>query len=418
MIIDKVRLKRQAEIVKNWANNFNCQGTLEAVTGFGKTMVGRIAHAWALQHKESSITVVIVPTTALKEQWEDIAIESNWKNYRVWTIQSFIKQKIIICDLLILDEIHMYRAEQFSRCFEIADYSWVLGLTATLSKDHENQGIIDRYAPMCDEITLKEALDEGWINEYRVYNIGVKLDTESRILYDQATKNFGTAMGFFEHDFDLMMKCYTKKKWREEFARLHNDDWVTPKTTWLMARKGLDGMRNRKTLLYNYPAKLDLAVSICREHPERKIVVFGQSIKSADYISKSLGTVAEAYHSKIRSKTVNGKKIGPAKVKKDILARFCKIGVQLYVLVTAKALDMGIDIPVLDTGIVIAGTSKMRQFIQRLGRIVRIMEGKTAVWIEIYVLDSQDVRWLEQRQTGVPRNLIKTIEDPSEIQWN
>jgi predicted helicase len=46
------------------------------------------------------------------------------------------------------------------------------------------------------------------------------------------------------------------------------------------------------------------------------------------------------------------------------------------ILVSCKALDEGLDIPSADVGILLATTSEQRQRIQRLGRILRLQEGK------------------------------------------
>ena len=416
MIIDPVRLKRQAEVVRAWGNNFNGQGTLEAVTGFGKTMVGRIAHRWLLKYKGvDSTVIVIVPSLVLKEQWEGIALESKWRSYEIWTIQSFVKQDHVPCDLLILDEIQMYKADEFRKCFNIADYHFVLGLTAHLDKDDPRQEIIDTFAPVCDVVTMEEAIDGGGGSPYRIYNLGIELDPATRKEYDIISQSYGKCVAFFDHDFKEMMRCYTIKTEREDKAK---ETGLTTSAVYLMARKGTESLRRRKEILYNYPGKLETVVELCREHPERKIITFGQTIDSADYVSKQLGSAAEAYHSKIKSRVIDGKKVGPATVKKDILERFCKPDVKLNVLSTARSMDMGVDIPLLDTGICYAGASKVLQNIQRIGRVVRKQKGKVAIWIEIYILDSQDVRWLSKRQSGLPRDIISDIRSISEISWN
>jgi len=416
MKIDPVRLKRQAEVVRTWGNNFNGQGTLQAVTGFGKTMVGRIAYRWLLQYKgQDSTVIVVVPSLVLKEQWEAIAADSQWGNYEVWTIQSFIKRDIVPCDLLILDEIQMYKAHEFRKCFSIANYFFVLGLTAHLDKDDPRQEIIDEFAPLCDIVTMEQALDGGWVSPYRIYNLGIELDEATRKEYNIVSQAYGKCVSFFDHDFSAMMACYTNKPSRERKAREKD---MPANEVFLMARKGALSIRRRKEILYNYNGKLDTVVEICREHPERKIITFGQTIDSAEYINTQLGPVAEAYHSKIKSRILNGKKVGPAKVKKDILERFCKPDVKLNVLSTAKSMDMGVDIPLLDTGICYAGASKVLQNIQRIGRVVRKQKGKMAIWIEIYILDSQDVRWLLKRQESLPRDIVHHIRHSSEILWN
>ena len=54
------------------------------------------------------------------------------------------------------------------------------------------------------------------------------------------------------------------------------------------------------------------------------------------------------------------------------------------VLVTSKVLDEGVDVPDAELGIIVSGTGSKREFIQRLGRLLRIKpNSKNAKLIEI-----------------------------------
>ena len=54
------------------------------------------------------------------------------------------------------------------------------------------------------------------------------------------------------------------------------------------------------------------------------------------------------------------------------------------ILVSCRALDEGFDVPESNTGIIVAGTSSVRQWIQRMGRILRRTPGKE--FSKIYVI--------------------------------
>ena len=43
----------------------------------------------------------------------------------------------------------------------------------------------------------------------------------------------------------------------------------------------------------------------------------------------------------------------------------------ISILIACRALDEGFDVPAAETGIILAGTSSVRQWIQRMGRILR-----------------------------------------------
>src|SRR5260370_22254174 len=67
--------------------------------------------------------------------------------------------------------------------------------------------------------------------------------------------------------------------------------------------------------------------------------------------------------------------------RKHILDRF-QTG-QYRVIVTSKVLNEGIDVPEAKIAIVLGGTSGAREYIQRLGRVLRKVENRQAVLFEV-----------------------------------
>jgi superfamily II DNA or RNA helicase len=55
-------------------------------------------------------------------------------------------------------------------------------------------------------------------------------------------------------------------------------------------------------------------------------------------------------------------------------------------------LDEGIDVPDASVAIIISGTGSSREYIQRLGRILRKREGKRARLIELVTRDTVETR--------------------------
>ncbi|TRM92630.1 DNA methylase, partial [Sulfolobus sp. B1] len=69
--------------------------------------------------------------------------------------------------------------------------------------------------------------------------------------------------------------------------------------------------------------------------------------------------------------------------RKRVLNTFKNMSSGILVLTTVG--DEGIDIPDANVGIIVTGTGSRRQFIQRLGRILRPYDGKRAKLYEIIV---------------------------------
>ena len=70
MKIDKTRLLRQMKTIDIWKAN-GYKGTLEAVTGFGKTYVACLIIKQMNDRVPEASTTVIVPTRYLRDQWVD-----------------------------------------------------------------------------------------------------------------------------------------------------------------------------------------------------------------------------------------------------------------------------------------------------------------------------------------------------------
>jgi len=70
----------------------------------------------------------------------------------------------------------------------------------------------------------------------------------------------------------------------------------------------------------------------------------------------------------------------------------------IRVIHTSKALDEGKDVPALEMALILSSSSAERQDLQRSGRAIRWVEGKQALVINLYIRDTQDERWLRERQ--------------------
>ena len=74
--------------------------------------------------------------------------------------------------------------------------------------------------------------------------------------------------------------------------------------------------------------------------------------------------------------------------RKAVLERF-QAG-EYPALVTSRVLNEGIDVPEAKVAIVLGGSAGAREYIQRLGRVLRKVDNRTAVLYEIIVGDTVD----------------------------
>ncbi len=68
-------------------------------------------------------------------------------------------------------------------------------------------------------------------------------------------------------------------------------------------------------------------------------------------------------------------------------------------MVTSKVLDEGVDVPEANVGIILSGSGSVREYKQRLGRILRMKEGKEAVMYEIVTTGTSEVGTSIRRHT-------------------
>jgi superfamily II DNA or RNA helicase len=136
-------------------------------------------------------------------------------------------------------------------------------------------------------------------------------------------------------------------------------------------------------------------------------------------------------YSEIKLKYKGCKKLGGTKLKADAIKRFADNRTKIRVINTAKALDQGFNVEDIELAIITSSSTNPTQHIQRVGRAVRKHiykngQKKRPIVVNIYIKDSQDEKWLKQRQTdpktGKPINSkvtwIKSIDEIRSISFN
>ena len=139
--------------------------------------------------------IVIVPTTALKEQWWGLLdLNGLSLNCEVLVINTAIKG-LYKCDIMVIDEIHRVAADTLKHVFETVNYKYILGLTATFERLDGKHELLKKYCPVIDEITLAESKFQGWISDYKEYQ--VILDVDDIATYKEMNREFTEHFEFF-----------------------------------------------------------------------------------------------------------------------------------------------------------------------------------------------------------------------------
>lgn len=477
MQLDQKKYDRQRLCFSRWIDG-GCNGVLEAVTGFGKTMVAIMAIQDMNSRHHDRNTIVIVPHTKLKEDWTGYFEEEKgvktWipghieihalKNVRVFVVNTYIKYKDWVTDLLILDEVHHYASYDslfFSTVLDITKRRFLMGLSATLSirekdflKDKGNMTVFDVIGDM-------EAERDGYISQSITYNLAVKLTSIDQKFNDDINQSFRYYFAKFDHQFELVKACNmpfgvqsyvrltngtslgrkTSQEWRKYLATKNgwNGDPVhpwSPDNISKYAAQAMMIMKKRKDHWQNLPSKIDIVDKIVKKFG-LKTLIFSQSAAFADKITAKIGNSCMSYHTKLQTVAIkdgclnvypkNGieskalRKDGYTVLGKTVLLRqalteFSKVDGHVKNLSTVMALDEGFDDSTVECILMVAYHSTKRQNTQREGRGKRTdynnLEKKTLI-INLYVKGTQEEKWLKTKQKekkGIVR-WVESIED-------
>ena len=380
------RTERQKECLKKWLK-FGGRASIVACTGFGKTRVAlNLIDAFVTKNPTAQV-LVVVPTQVLKDQWlEQIDARGLGLNTRVEIINTVIKLNWSY-DLLIIDECHRAVAESLSKVFQKVEYKYILCLTGTLERLDMRHLLLDKFAPVCDRITIEEAEQYGWVAPHKEYVVVLDVDLSE---YNSWNARFNKAFAFFNYDFNVAMKAATDVRVRSKVAKDLNAD---VKLVTVMAMEFVRSLKARKEFIANHPKKLEVARKIIEARKDRKILTFSSTIKQSESIGPGY-----VLHSK-KSKKQNQETI--EKFNND------KCGV----MHTSKSADEGVDIAGVNTEIILSvDSSKIRKG-QRVGRAIRAEEGKTAEIFTIVIGGTQEMKWLANSKTS---KLITINEDQLE----
>lgn len=393
------RDERQEEARVRWIKS-KCRGTIVASTGFGKTRVAINCIKSVLNKYPSMKVLIVVPTIGLKEQWTSLLdINGLSLNCSVEVINSASKHNIT-CDILCIDELHRAAASTLISIFTTIKYRYILGLTATFERLDGRHELLEKYCPVIDEITLVEAQLNGWISNYKEYQ--VILDVDDISTYKELNKSFTEHFEFFNFSFEEAMNCVGPKgisgriQLRDKLCPFngHNEEQRKAifKQITYHSMGFMRAIQQRKAFINNHPKKLEIARKIIEARPSSKIITFSNNLKMAE----AIGMGGKVYSGK------DSKKKG-----RMTIDEFREV--QTGILHTVRRADEGLDVPGLSVAIILGLDSSKTRKIQRLGRVVR-KEGNKQAEIFTLVIDSTvECDWFK-RSNSSP-NIITIDEE-------
>lgn len=352
-------------------------GIVKVGTGGGKTFFGIMAIKYLLKILPESKILISVPTIELQRQWKGELIkfgideniiglvggdgDGNGFNKTITIgIVNSLRNRELKADLFIGDEAHHLsaEAEQNYTIWSQNKFERMIMFSAT-------PGRIGKLLPIICSISQDKLQEEGSLCRYDVYNFPVVLDDDDYRKYNVLSLNAKS------HGWS---KNLGKMYYGERFRFIANHHKKMLKTIQIVSNlqygKGADG---KVIIFFTTTEAVDQ---------------FCDMLKSTDCCGGGISKI----HSKMK------KKERELNFNRFVSGESC-------ILVGAFAISEGINIPDASNAIIVGGTSGEREFIQRIGRVLRAIDGKDYAQIfQIYVKGTMEEWWIRNRKTWVAKS--------------
>lgn len=360
------------------------RGILKHATGSGKTFTALCAIGDAISRGETPL--VLVPSELLLKQWEDelrtmfghldARVLSCGGGNAAWRTGGLLRQwtrrrsggapRIVVAMLptasserfldlvdqgehlfVVADEVHRIGAPGNRRILSL-DSGPRLGLSATPERAGDSVGtraLLEYFNGVVPPpFTLADAIASGALTPYAYRVHYVSLSEDEQASWTAATTRIR----------QLYARARSAHSDDPVHARLHHE------------------MIQRARIVKKAGQKVDAAVRVLRDHyrkGSRWIVYCDDQDQLADVLAalrQEFGSGVLEYHS-----TMTGDR-------ERTLALFEQVG---GIAVSIRCLDEGVDIPAVDSALILASSKNPREYIQRRGRVLRKHKGKSVAWV-------------------------------------
>jgi superfamily II DNA or RNA helicase len=391
-VIDVSLREYQQKALNRWTR-VGMRGCVVLPTGSGKTILGIKSI-----EKINSAALVVVPTLDLMHQWTEVLskhitntsignLGGGFEEIEAITVATYDSAYIRASSLgnkfsfVIFDEVHHLAAPGYRSIAEQLAAPYRLGLTATIEREDKLHLDFPRLVGggVVFEIHPTELAKTKHLASYEIERMQVTLTPQEQNEYQ---KNFGA--------YQLCLKKLgIRMNYHGSFRRL-----IMMSTKNKVAREALLARNKAMDIALNSKSKFEILRKILAENSGVKTIIFTQH-NSLVYAIANEFLIPAITHRTDKSE------------RKDVLSGF-KEG-RYLAIVTSKVLDEGVDVPDAKLGIIVSGTGSGREFIQRLGRLLRPMLKSTdgtdqkAKLIEVISSNTSETGTSERRKKALTR---------------
>jgi superfamily II DNA or RNA helicase len=273
---------------------------------------------------------------------------------------------------LIMDESHHATAPAFGEGALMTPAPFRLGLTATYPKQEEQEDGRWRLEELVGPIVYSLKIDDlvgDKLALYRMQRLRVRLTRHEQLAYDRDIQLY---LGFVKRR-GLIAKY--QANWMSALIQLSAKEQE--------ARAALLARQRINRLLAGCHGKMLAVETLLKVHQTEQTLIFTENNEVAFAISRQYLIPIITHHT-------------PAAERKEILDGFRDKHYRS--IVTTRVLNEGIDIPEAKVALVLGGTTGAREYIQRLGRILRKVESRQALLYEVLTRGTTEEGKVQRRR--------------------
>ena len=360
--LDQTPRAYQLEAVERW-EAAGRRGVVVLPTGAGKTLVALLAI-----QRAAVATLVVVPTLDLLEQWRRALIESlgapaeyvttfggGSRDVGPLTVMTYDSAAIHTRELnrfglIVFDEVHHLPAASYRRAAEGAVAPYRLGLSATPDRtDGREADLATLVGPLVFSRSAGQL--SAHLADFREERIRISLSAQEQAAYEAARATYR----------DFLRRRRIRITSPEDFQRRV----IWPSANDPEARAAMLAHRTARRLSFNAGGKLETLRTLLLRHASDRVIVFSEFSSVVDEVSRALliPSITHVTPPVERQAVLDGFRVG----------RFTK-------LVTGRVLNEGVDVPDANVAILLSGTATRREYVQRLGRVLRTKAGPAVLY--------------------------------------
>jgi superfamily II DNA or RNA helicase len=270
--------------------------------------------------------------------------------------------------LLIFDEVHHLASPGYMQIAEMYIAPYRMGLTATFERIDERHKLLPRLVGDLLINLEVEELAGKHLAPYTYEKLFVKLSPQEQQLYRREMATFRR----------YLREKHIRMTNPRDFQRFIMRTGRDPR-----AREALLARNRALKLAMNSKEKIKALGEQLHANKNEKTLIFTLHTDLVYAVSRRFLIPAITY-------------LTPKEERREILENF-REG-KYNTIVTSQVLDEGIDVPDATVGYILSGTGSTRAYVQRLGRLLRKVEGKQARLVEIVSKETMEVGMSRRRK--------------------